>query len=114
MVLLPVYDPSLDAFEVLINLVEVITLQLDNDFLIIRVACLLQEHLHDLGVHVFVELLVTVATTLEAIVEDSTVAANDNNQINQRLREHVTGVPVDDLTASFEVRLNGVQELAMC
>jgi len=110
-VLLPVFNPSLDAFKILINLVEIVTLQLDDDFFVVRIACLLQEHLHDFGVHVFVELLVTVAAALQAIEEDSAVTANDNHEIDQRLRKHVTSVPVDDLTASLEVGFYGVQEL---
>ena len=52
-IFLPTLEPSLDPLDIGLDILRRVALQLDYDLFIIRTSCFVQQHLHDLRIHVF-------------------------------------------------------------
>ena len=55
-ILLPLLDPCLDAVNIAVHLVRRVALELDDDVLVVGLARLLEEHVHDFRVEVLLQL----------------------------------------------------------
>jgi hypothetical protein len=99
MVLLPVLNPLLNPLQIPLHVIRTITPQLLHNLLLVRLARLIQQHLHNLTVHVLIQLLILVTTGGKTIVQNGGVASQDNDEVDPALGEEVARVPVEDVAA---------------
>lgn len=135
-VLLPLRQPLLDPVDIGLHLVGVGALELDDNLLVVRVPRLLDEHVHDLRVYVFLELDLGVFSFVavsflsvwegwktgkrsgkkkrdkvprrQPIIKRLGVHPQHDNQINPGLGEQVAGVPVYYEAALLGLFFDGV------
>ncbi|KAH7553183.1 hypothetical protein BM1_08156 [Bipolaris maydis] len=95
----PLLHPPLTPLQIRLYILGTLTPQLDHNLLSIRVAGLLEQNLHNLTIHILLELLARVAARSEAVVQDGRVAPQHDDKIDPALGEEVAGVPVEDVAA---------------
>ncbi|CBY01050.1 predicted protein [Plenodomus lingam JN3] len=95
----PPLHPPLHPLQIPLDILGTITPQLDHNLLPVGLARLIQQDLHNLAVHVLLELLSLVAPGREPVVEDGGVAAQDDDEVDPALGEEVAGVPVEYVAA---------------
>jgi hypothetical protein len=108
MVLLPPLHPLSHPLHICIQILDPVALQLHHNLGIVRIPRLLQQHLHNLRIHVFLNLPSRVFARSKPVVEQRGVGAQHNNEVDPRLGEEVARVPVDYVPASEGFGLNGV------
>lgn len=99
MILLPILNPLLNPLQIPLHIIRTITPQLLHNLLLIRLARLIQQHLHDLTVHILIQLLILVTTGGKTIVQNGGIASQDDDEVDPALGEEVARVPVEDEAA---------------
>mmetsp|Transcript_41964 Transcript_41964/g.139126 ORF Transcript_41964/g.139126 Transcript_41964/m.139126 type:complete len:230 (-) Transcript_41964:26-715(-) len=84
--------------------------ELEHDLLRVRLARLIEDHLHDLGLHILGQLLLRVVSALQPRVEHAVVGAKHNDEVKPPLGEEVRAVEVDDDAAGLHALLQLVED----
>ena len=87
-----------------------VTRQLLYDSLVVAVSGRLQHHLHDLTLHVLIDLLIAIVAKHETVIEYFGGTPQNNHQIEETFREYFTGVEIHHLVALLHDRLQVIQQ----
>jgi hypothetical protein len=81
------------------------------NFLPIRPVGLLAGHMHYLALDILLDLLVCIATLLQAVIKQRIVRLKDDYEVEESLREEFAGVVVNNDTPLFHQLLKIVIDL---
>ena len=80
MLLLPILEPLTHASNILLEVLVLVAPQLLDDAGVVALPRLVQNHLHDLALHILLHLVNRIATTLSETTETTTDPPNDRRE----------------------------------
>src|SRR4051794_13673961 len=96
LILLPLLNPLLDSLNIRLDVVRVLAFQFDYNLLLVALARFFEQYLHDLAVHVLLQLSILVATRGQAIVQDGGIAAKHDDEVDPALGKELAGMKIED------------------
>jgi len=103
--------PNPHPFRIPLHLLNPITRQLHHKLLLEPLPRLLQNHLHNLHIHILLQFPIIVPAHFQTIVKGFSRGAEHDDEVDPRGGENVAGVVVEDVAAGEEEGFDYVEEL---